>query len=162
MYSFLKIHFKLTCIRVHPTTPSEGRKGEIFFPMFVTRMSLGSSMGFYVSRAYVCLNRLSFSDWPGLCLEGSHRIVGKLGRRWAASNMREEKEKVRQWCWWSGKTCCLQGQPQPGCGVQPSPKANFSNTCLKSFRIPTQHQPSHHPRWLEHSYLSDLLIVIQL
>lgn len=44
------------CIRVHPTTPSEGGEGETFFPLFVTHMSLGSSMDFYVSHAYDCLN----------------------------------------------------------------------------------------------------------
>lgn len=156
MDSFFKIHFKLMCIHVYPTIPSEGREGDTFLPVFVTHMSLGSSMDFYVGHAYVCLNRWFFSDWPGHCLEGFHRIVGKLAgdeqhQTW------DEKGKVRQRHLWWGKTCCLWGQAQPGCGVQPSPKANFPNTCLKKFRIPTQHQPSRHPRWLEHSYLSEVI-----
>lgn len=113
------------CIHAHPDIPSaSGKMTETLCSICVTSMSLGSSMDLNITHSYACPTRWSFSNWPRLWLEGSHGRVGKLDRRWGASDRGREGE---------GEAAALMtkgdllhwGQSQPDWGVQSSPRAGL-------------------------------------
>lgn len=88
----LKIHLRCLCFHVHPDIPSASKMTETLRSIGVASMSLGSRMDLNITHSCACPNRWSFSHWPRLWLEGSHRRVGKLDRRWGASDRGRKRE----------------------------------------------------------------------
>lgn len=87
-----KINWRLMCVHAHPDSPLASRKMRDLYSICVTSVSLGTSMDLNIINLYACPNRWSFSNWPRLWLEGSLGGVGKLDRRWRASDRGWEGE----------------------------------------------------------------------
>lgn len=78
-------------------------------------------MDLNITHSCACPNRWSFSHWPRLWLEGSHGRVGKLDRRWGASDRGREGE---------GETAVLMTKGDMLCWVRLS-QTGVSSSTLK-------------------------------
>ena len=120
------------CIHAHPDIPLASRKmTDTLCSICVTSVSLGSSMDLNITHLCACSNRWFFSDWPRLWLEGSHRRVGKLDRRWGASDRRQEGEGEVV-AWMTKGDLLHGGQSHPDWGVQSNPRARLLRSCVLS------------------------------
>lgn len=143
----LKIQLRCLCFHVHPDIPSASKMTEALCIISVTSISLGRRMDLNITHSCACPNRWSFSHWPRLWLEGSHGRVGKLDRRWGASDRGREGEGETAVLMTKGDTLCWVRLSQTGVS---SPALKLDSSDCRGFLMlgaGTWHGHSPDLRW---------------